>query len=74
MGVPPPVTCRDIEPWFHPLEEALRLAKETSSAKFTESIDVAVNLGIDPRKSDQMVRGSDQRPILSGGNMAFGGI
>eukprot|EP00667_Euglena_gracilis_P008899 EG_transcript_9031 len=51
---------------LYPLEEALRLAKETSSAKFTESIDVAVNLGIDPRKSDQMVRGSVVLPAGTG--------
>ena len=38
--------------------QALTLAKETATAKFDESIDVAVNLGIDARKSDQLVRGS----------------
>ena len=40
------------------LDEALKLVKETSSAKFNESVDVAINLGIDARKSDQLVRGS----------------
>jgi len=40
------------------LEEAISLVKETSYAKFDETVDLAVNLGIDPRKSDQMVRGS----------------
>jgi large subunit ribosomal protein L1 len=40
------------------LDEALTLVKETSSAKFNESVDVAINLGIDARKSDQLVRGS----------------
>ena len=39
-------------------DEALKLVKETSSAKFNESVDVAINLGIDARKSDQLVRGS----------------
>ena len=40
------------------LDDALKLVKETSSAKFNESVDVAINLGIDARKSDQSVRGS----------------
>ncbi|MDP1939670.1 MAG: 50S ribosomal protein L1, partial [Gallionella sp.] len=40
------------------LTDALSLVKENAVAKFDESIDVAVNLGIDARKSDQLVRGS----------------
>ncbi|HZW86683.1 MAG TPA: 50S ribosomal protein L1 [Gallionella sp.] len=40
------------------LTDALNLVKETAVAKFDESIDVAINLGIDARKSDQLVRGS----------------
>ena len=40
------------------LDDALKLVKETASAKFNESVDVAINLGIDARKSDQLVRGS----------------
>ena len=39
-------------------QEALRLIKEMASAKFDETIDVAVRLGVDPRKADQMVRGT----------------
>lgn len=42
----------------YPAAEALGLAKEFATAKFNESIDAAVCLGIDPRKSDQLVRGS----------------
>ena len=42
----------------YPVMDALALIKETASAKFDESVDVAVNLGVDARKSDQMVRGS----------------
>ncbi len=43
---------------LYPLTDALNLVKETAVAKFDESIDVAINLGIDARKSDQLVRGS----------------
>jgi len=42
----------------YPLEEAIRIVKESSYAKFDESVDLAINLGIDPRKSDQMVKES----------------
>jgi large subunit ribosomal protein L1 len=49
-----------------PLEEALKLVKECASAKFKESVDVAVNLGVDPRKSDQVVRGATALPHGSG--------
>jgi len=48
------------------LEEALTLIKETANAKFNESVDVAVNLGIDPRKSDQAVRGAIVLPAGTG--------
>jgi len=49
-----------------PVDEVLRLLKETASAKFDESVDVAVNLGVDPRKSDQVVRGSTVLPHGTG--------
>jgi len=48
------------------VEEALALLKDVASAKFDESVDVAVNLGIDPRKSDQVVRGSSVLPNGTG--------
>ncbi|MDI9336621.1 MAG: 50S ribosomal protein L1 [Gammaproteobacteria bacterium] len=48
------------------LVEALDLAKECANAKFNESIDVAVQLGIDPRKSDQVVRGAVSLPSGTG--------
>jgi len=51
---------------FYPVSEALALVKETATAKFDESIDVAVQLGIDPKKSDQLVRGSVVLPAGTG--------
>ncbi|QEL66233.1 large subunit ribosomal protein L1 [Oryzomicrobium terrae] len=48
------------------LGEALSLIKETATAKFDESVDIAVNLGVDPRKSDQVVRGSVVLPAGTG--------
>ena len=50
----------------YPLDEAFALLKELPKAKFAESIDVAVNLGVDPRKSDQVVRGSTVLPHGTG--------
>src|SRR5512137_1642459 len=48
------------------VDEALKLVKETSVAKFDESVDVAVNLGVDAKKSDQTVRGSVVLPAGTG--------
>ena len=42
----------------YPIEEALSLVKETAHAKFDETVDLCVRLGVDPRKADQMVRGA----------------
>jgi large subunit ribosomal protein L1 len=50
----------------YPIDEALGLLKELSSVKFMESVDVSVNLGIDPRKSDQAVRGATVLPNGTG--------
>src|SRR3970040_51519 len=50
----------------HTADEALKLIKELASAKFVESVDVAVNLGIDPKKSDQVVRGATVLPNGTG--------
>jgi large subunit ribosomal protein L1 len=49
-----------------PIDDALSLVKELASAKFSESVDVSVNLGVDPRKSDQVVRGSTVLPNGTG--------
>ena len=46
----------------YPIDEALSLVKEFAKAKFKESVDVAINLGIDASKSDQQVRGSTVMP------------
>ncbi len=48
------------------IDEALAMVKELAQAKFNESVDVAVNLGVDPRKSDQVVRGSTVLPNGTG--------
>lgn len=55
-----------VEGELPPLAEALSKVKEFASAKFDESIDISVNLGVDPRKSDQVVRGSTLLPHGSG--------
>jgi large subunit ribosomal protein L1 len=51
---------------LYPVEEALKIVKENATAKFDESVDVAINLGIDARKSDQVVRGSVVLPNGTG--------
>lgn len=51
---------------FYPLEEAVGLIKDLSAAKFDETVEVAMNLGVDPRHSDQMVRGVVQLPSGTG--------
>jgi len=48
------------------LEDAIKLAKESSYTKFDETVDLAINLGIDPRKSEQMVRGTVVLPHGTG--------
>jgi large subunit ribosomal protein L1 len=50
----------------YPVEEALKLVKEFATAKFNETVDAAVNLGIDASKSDQQVRGSTVMPNGTG--------
>jgi large subunit ribosomal protein L1 len=50
----------------YPIDEALGLLQDLSRVKFRESVDVSVNLGVDPRKSDQVVRGSTVLPNGTG--------
>ena len=51
---------------LYPLSEAVKMVKERAKAKFDETIEVAMNLGVDPRHADQMVRGVCQLPNGSG--------
>jgi large subunit ribosomal protein L1 len=51
---------------LYPLADAFRMVQEAATAKFDESIDVAVQLGIDPKKSDQVVRGAVVMPNGTG--------
>ena len=50
----------------HPVDAAIRLVKENATAKFDESIEIAVNLGVDPRHADQQVRGVVNLPSGTG--------
>ncbi len=51
---------------LYPIEDAVALLKEVSTVKFSESVDVAVNLGVDAKKSDQVVRGATTLPHGTG--------
>src|SRR5215467_1906313 len=51
---------------LYPLDEAIKLVKDRAKAKFDETIEVAMNLGVDPRHADQMVRGVCNLPNGSG--------
>ena len=50
----------------YPIDEALKIVKDNSKAKFVEAVDVAVRLGVDAKKSDQQVRGSTVLPAGTG--------
>ncbi|MCA3564485.1 MAG: 50S ribosomal protein L1 [Methylocystis sp.] len=51
---------------LYPLTEAVKMVKERASAKFDETVEIAMNLGVDPRHADQMVRGVCNLPNGSG--------
>ena len=51
---------------LYTLEEAVQILNDLPALKFKESIDIAVNLGVDPRKSDQVVRGATNLPAGTG--------
>lgn len=57
---------------LYPIEEAVKLVKERATAKFDETIEVAMNLGVDPRHADQQVRGVVNLPNGSGRTVRVG--
>ena len=57
---------------FYGLEEAVKLIKGRANAKFNETVEIAMNLGVDPRHSDQMVRGVVNLPNGTGRNLRVG--
>jgi large subunit ribosomal protein L1 len=57
---------------FYSLDEAVKLIKARANAKFNETIEIAMNLGVDPRHSDQMVRGVCALPNGSGRSVRVG--
>lgn len=56
----------------YPIEEAVKMVKERAKAKFDETIEIAMNLGVDPRHADQMVRGVVTLPNGSGRSVRVG--
>src|ERR1700676_938071 len=56
----------------YPLDEAIRLIKSTAKAKFDETVELSLNLGIDPRHADQMVRGLTNLPNGTGKTVRVG--
>jgi large subunit ribosomal protein L1 len=57
---------------FYGLDEAVKLIKARANAKFNETVEIAMNLGVDPRHSDQMVRGVVNLPNGTGRNLRVG--
>jgi large subunit ribosomal protein L1 len=57
---------------LYPLDQAVKMVKERAKAKFDETIEVAMNLGVDPRHADQMVRGVCTLPNGSGRSVRVG--
>ena len=57
---------------LYPLAEAIKMVKERAKSKFDETIEVAINLGVDPRHADQMVRGVVNLPNGTGRTLRVG--
>lgn len=55
-----------VEPRLYGLQEAVEVVKQAAYAKYDESVDLAIRLGIDPKRSDQMVRGTTALPHGTG--------
>ena len=51
---------------LYPLDQAIKMVKERAKAKFDETIEISINLGVDPRHADQMVRGVVNLPNGTG--------
>jgi large subunit ribosomal protein L1 len=57
---------------LYPVAEAIKMVKERATAKFDETIEVSLNLGVDPRHADQMVRGVVMLPYGTGRTVRVG--
>ncbi len=57
---------------LYPITDAIKMVKERASAKFDETIEIAMNLGVDPRHADQMVRGVVTLPNGTGRTLRVG--
>ena len=66
MGKKMDAAQQKIEPKFYGLKEAVEVVKQTAYAKFDESVDMALRLGVDPKRADQMVRGTTVLPHGTG--------
>jgi large subunit ribosomal protein L1 len=66
MGKKMKAALAKVEPRAYALREACTLVKSTAYAKFDESVDLAIRLGVDPKRSDQMVRGTTSLPHGTG--------
>lgn len=66
MGKKMKAALENVEPRMYALREAVDVVKKSAYAKFDESVDIALRLGIDPKRSDQMVRGTTALPHGTG--------
>lgn len=66
MGKKMKAALEKVEPRLYGLREAIETVKSAAYAKFDESVDIAIRLGVDPKRSDQMVRGTTSLPHGTG--------
>jgi large subunit ribosomal protein L1 len=66
MGKKMKAAMAKVEPKLYGLEEAVQVVKQAAYAKFDESVDLALRLGVDPKRADQMVRGTTVLPHGTG--------